>query len=44
MSIDHILMDERINESFLEENVWPFCQGKKSGDKNNEVILLPRWS
>jgi len=36
------LTGDRINEGFLQENIWPFCRAKKSG-RNNEVIVLPRW-
>ena len=30
----------RINEVFLQENVW---QSAKTSGRNNEVTVLPRW-
>ena len=35
-----LLGDLVINEGFLHENVWPFCQAAKKSGFNNEVTIL----
>ena len=34
-----VLRGDRIDEGFLQENVWPFCQAAKKSGRNNEVVV-----
>ena len=37
-----LLTGGRINEGFLQENVWPFCHAAKKGGRNNKVTVSRR--
>ena len=32
-----VLRRDRINEDFLQENAWPFCQAANKSGRNNEM-------
>ena len=34
-----VLTGDRINEGFLQENLWPFCQAAKKSGRNNGVAV-----
>ena len=34
-----VLRGDRIDEGFLQENLWPFCQAAKKSGGNNEVAV-----
>ena len=34
-----VLRGDRIDEGFLQENLWPFCQAAKKSGRNNEVAV-----